>query len=166
MSRLLIVACCKRKKQANGELPAIDRYDGPAFRVIRKFLREKNGPSPLIVILSGMHGLIDAAKPIGDYDLRMTRSIADELRPAVLKRIRELIEGGRISTVGLCLGRDYTRAIEGLDGELPDAVVVEVIGGGLGHRLTRLRDWLQETATTKGNSGGGTAASVKPGLVV
>ena len=38
--RLLILGCADRKRDSSGLLPALDRYDGPAYRVIRNFLRE------------------------------------------------------------------------------------------------------------------------------
>jgi hypothetical protein len=37
---MLILACSRRKRPDEGLLPAIERYDGPAFRVLRHFLRE------------------------------------------------------------------------------------------------------------------------------
>jgi hypothetical protein len=37
---MLILACSRRKRPDEGLLPAIERYDGPAFRVLRRFLRE------------------------------------------------------------------------------------------------------------------------------
>jgi hypothetical protein len=142
MNRLLIVACSHRKKPAKEHLPAIERYDGPAFRVLRKFLRERRGPMPRILILSGKYGLIDARTRIRDYDLRMTTAMAEGLRPAVLRRLRKELRAGPISSVGLCLGRDYKWTVEGLQAQLPEGATVEDIGGGLGLRLTRLREWL------------------------
>jgi hypothetical protein len=38
--RMLILACSRRKRPDEGLLPAIERYDGPAFRMVRRFLRE------------------------------------------------------------------------------------------------------------------------------
>ena len=40
MNRLLILACSQCKSPAGGILPAIDRYDGPGFPALRKFLGE------------------------------------------------------------------------------------------------------------------------------
>lgn len=162
MSRLLIVACSRRKKTARGQLPAIERYDGPAFRVLRKFLREQQGPMPRILILSGKYGLIDAGKRIQDYDLRMTTATAEMLRPAVLRRLRKVLKAGPIQSVGLCVGQDYRQAVDGLEHQLPEGVTVEVIGGGLGQRLTRLHEWLyrgQQTNDADGDCGEKTRAN-------
>jgi hypothetical protein len=60
MRRLLILACSQRKNPARGKLPAIDRYDGPAFRVLRKYSRDSAANLPTVLILSAKHGLIAA----------------------------------------------------------------------------------------------------------
>jgi hypothetical protein len=36
--RMLILACSQRKLLDEGLLPAVERYDDPAFRVLRRFL--------------------------------------------------------------------------------------------------------------------------------
>src|SRR5947209_5490454 len=105
MTRLLIVACSRCKKPAVEQLPAIERYDGPAFRVLRKYLRERQVSAPKILILSAKYGLIDSAKLIRDYDYRLTPTTAQKLRPGVLKRLGEVLRAGTIRSVGLCLGR-------------------------------------------------------------
>ena len=37
--RLLILSCSQRKRPDRVLLPALERYDGPVFRMLRKFLR-------------------------------------------------------------------------------------------------------------------------------
>ena len=39
MTRLLVVACSKSKRPDARSMPAIDRYDGPAFRQLRRAAR-------------------------------------------------------------------------------------------------------------------------------
>jgi hypothetical protein len=72
MHRLLIIACSERKNSAVGLLPAIDRYDGPAFRVLRKYLREHAERAPSILILSAKYGLIPAGQEIPMYERRLS----------------------------------------------------------------------------------------------
>ena len=61
--RLLILACSQRKQASCEPLPAIDRYNGPLFLVLRRFMRECPRQARLldVYILSAAYGLI----PVG-----------------------------------------------------------------------------------------------------
>jgi len=68
--RLLILSCSRKKKTTYQSLPALERYDGPSFRVVRKFINEcpAEARSLDIRILSAKFGLIRADQPIAWYD--------------------------------------------------------------------------------------------------
>ena len=52
MKHLLVMGCSETKRTP-GLLPAIDRYDGSAYRVLRSYLREREWPTNLsIAVLS------------------------------------------------------------------------------------------------------------------
>lgn len=142
MHRLLVLACSQRKSAAGGRVPAIDRYDGPAFRVLRKFLRESRDDSLSVLILSAKHGLIDAAEPIQGYDLRMTPRRGSELRPQVYGALGRAIRKRQWRAIAVCAGKDYSAALGDMASVAPAGVPVEVLKGGLGRRLTHLREWL------------------------
>src|ERR671937_639945 len=81
--RLLIVACSRRKRADPGLLPAIERYDGPAYRVLRRYLRQHPSQPPDVLILSAELGLVLHTQPIPAYDRLMTPQRARELLPIV-----------------------------------------------------------------------------------
>jgi len=58
---LLIIPCSKRKTAPpRVKVSAINLYDGPFYRIIRKAFRESGKPDNLdIMILSAKYGLID-----------------------------------------------------------------------------------------------------------
>jgi hypothetical protein len=141
--RLLILACSQRKDPAAGVLPAIDRYDGPAFRVLRKFLREYPDDALSVLILSAKYGLIDSAAAIPDYDCRMSAALADRLRPAVLDTLRKTLRSKKLRSVGLCVGKEYRGALDGMESMFLENGELEILSGGQGLRLTRLRHWLR-----------------------
>jgi Family of unknown function (DUF6884) len=143
MRRLLILACSQRKNPDGCVLPALARYDGPTFRVLRKFLREAPEEAPVVLIISAKYGLINSTRMVHDYDLQLSASRADHLRPAVLKRLRRVLRSGRWESIGLCVGKRYAAALEGAESILPREAKVEVLNGGLGRRLTSLRRWLR-----------------------
>jgi hypothetical protein len=148
MSRLLIIACSARKRAGAELMPAIARYDGPAFRVLRKYLRERPTDDLAVLILSARFGLIPAARGIPDYDLRMTRAGAERLRARVLARLRAQLDNTAYPEIGLCLGRRYQAALTGYEGVVPGGTTVTAIAGGLGPRLTRLHEWLRAARPT------------------
>ena len=146
MARLLILSCSQRKRPGVGLLPAIDRYDGPAFRVLRKYLREDANRAPRVMVLSAKYGLIDASDTIRDYDLRMSAALARRLRRDVVASLPERIRASSSEVVGICLGRQYRLAVEGFEETLEKRVRVDWLEGGLGKRLTELHRWLRERA--------------------
>jgi len=80
--RLLILSCSQRKRADLVWLPALERYDGPVFRMLRKFLRACPSKEfhPEVFILSAQFGFISANQLIPDYDCQMTPQRASELQ--------------------------------------------------------------------------------------
>ncbi|MBN1812815.1 MAG: hypothetical protein JXA14_13350 [Anaerolineae bacterium] len=143
MSRCLILSCSQAKRGDDGPLPALERYNGPTFRVVRRFLADAD---PVlqdvdIYVLSAQYGLIAAAEHIANYDQRMTQARADELRPRVLAQMQELLNQGYIE-VFFSLGRSYLQALNGFEDWVPNGTRVIVSQATVGRRLTELKRWL------------------------
>jgi hypothetical protein len=142
MNRLLILACSQRKNPAKGKLPALNRYDGPVFRVLRKYLREGAGDVPYILILSAKYGLISADTAIKDYDCQLSWESAERLRPQVLKVASQVLSAREWREIGICAGKSYRIAVAGFEKLLPQNVRIDFIDGGQGPRLAALKRWL------------------------
>lgn len=93
-NRLLVMACLAAKKKAAGLLPAIVRYDGPAFHVLRKYLAHATD-APTVLILSAKYGMLGADHPIPDYDCRITAEAAEAIRPDVMRGFGEQLRHQR-----------------------------------------------------------------------
>jgi len=141
-SRLLILSCTERKVRRPRTLPAIDRYDGPSFRVVRRFAVEQPQKLPDVYVLSAKYGLIDTDTPVSWYDDRLTRSRCDNLRDEVARRIESLMAGNRYSNVFLFSGKDYLKLLLPSFEPYQKRRAVHVASGGLGEKLTRLKVWL------------------------
>ena len=140
---LLIVACSQRKRPDPGLLPAIERYDGVTFRVLRKAKREGYWPENLdVLILSAKYGLIDAAMPTVCYEQRMTPERAIALNAQVLEKLQSRVGQRDYVEVYVDLGRDYLPAIEGC-AELFSGLRVSYAEGRIGERLKGLKSWLK-----------------------
>lgn len=144
--KLLLIACSNRKIRTKGLLPAIQRYDGVTYRVIRKAMREGYFPPNVdIKILSAKFGLIDANKQISYYDRRMDRERAIGLRPQVLHDLQKIFRGNEHSEVFVNLGKTYILAINGLHDIVGHNVRVESACGGIGSRAKQMKQWLSST---------------------
>jgi len=145
MSRCLILGCTQAKKAVSCRLSAIERYDGPTFRVLRKFLSE--GPSELqdvdVYVLSARHGLITGDTATDDYDLKMTERRASDIRRQTLEDLEEVFAQG-YDEVFISLSRLYLQAIDGFDGLAPDGTGITVSQAAMGRRLTELKHWLYQ----------------------
>jgi hypothetical protein len=155
VDRLLILSCSQRKASATGRVPAIDRYDGPVFRVLRRYLREGSPGALTVLIISAKYGLIESNHMIPTYDCRMSAARAKELRPHVLAALRRHLASRYWHEVGVCAGKHYRSALEGFLPLLSEGSQVVFLGGGQGPRLTRLRAWLRRAAPVEGQEGGG-----------
>lgn len=73
--RLLLISCSATKREGGLTLPAIERYDGPQYKVLRKALAE--GIEPVTVrILSAVYGLIPPDYDLPVYDAKFTTKSA------------------------------------------------------------------------------------------
>lgn len=130
-------------------MPAIERYDGPAFRVLRRYLQTRAAANEFksagldVYVLSAEFGLIPADQPIPDYDRRMTPERAKELQPSVLDRVKRLLNrDGPYREVFVHLGREYQLALQGWEKLIPHGVIVRTAEGSVGARQGHLFDWL------------------------
>jgi hypothetical protein len=143
VQRLLILSCSQRKRLDPGLLPAFERYDGPTFRVLRRYLRQVLTNAPSACILSAEFGLISAFHPIPHYDRRMTRERALELRPAVQGALTEMLGTGEYREVLLCAGKMYRLAIDGCESLLTSGITLWLAEGGPGNTSAALHQWLR-----------------------
>ena len=142
--RLLLMGCSQAKVGTCGRLPAFQRYDGPAYRVFRKFLRDDPDAEPPLnlYILSAKYGLISGDILIPDYDLRMTKERAEQLKPAVKKSLALILSLYHYDEIFVGMGKLYRDVLVDL---LPSDVRVVAPEGGIGEKSSALYHWLRGT---------------------
>ena len=140
--RLLLLGCSQSKVRTCGRLPAFQRYDGPAYRVFRKFLREHpDADLPVdLYILSAQYGLISGDILIPDYDLRMTAERAAKLKPAVKRSLDLILSLHSYDEIFVAMGKVYREALMDL---LPSGPRVVVADGKIGEKSAALYRWLR-----------------------
>lgn len=139
--RLLVLSCTRRKRPNVGSLPALERYDGPTFRVLRRYLATAPVGPPVSYVMSAEHGLIDAEHPVACYERAMTSERADQLRESVLRGLTEAIDRIRPTSVMILMGQRYARALTGVD-RSPVLMTAQLVGGSIGRQVAVLHDWL------------------------
>jgi hypothetical protein len=140
--RLLLISCSNRKRAGSRLMPAIDRYDGPAFYVLRRYLRETDDRQLRVYILSAEFGIINARKRIPDYDRFMTHYRARELRQQTTRSLRLILQKTQCTEVFVCAGTVYEDAID--IPHLKQTVSVQVAARGQGRKLSSLHSWLRQ----------------------
>jgi len=140
---LVILGCSQRKIQTDGALPAINRYDGPVFRVIRRYLREDPGKRPEIYVLSGKFGLIEASTRIPHYDEKLDPAGCDRLRPQINRTLRDLVCRRQFDEILIVASKLYVKLL--LQSLLSIGATVRVFAAppGNGPPLTCLHGWLR-----------------------
>jgi hypothetical protein len=139
---LLIMSCSQCKRKEPRLLPAIERYDGPTFRVLRRFLQAQPSKPLDIFIVSAKFGLISADQPIPNYDQPMTLFRAEELRPQIIAAFKHILSGQSYQELCLCVGKDYLQALDKYDTVVTSEMGITIVAGSPGKRLAELHRWL------------------------
>jgi len=143
MDNLLILSCSDRKLKDPTLVPALKRYDGVNYRVIKKLKRDGKFPKKLdIKIISAEYGVLEPDDLIGYYDKIMTEERALELRPDVLNSLEEFLKDKNYEEIFVNLGKTYLLALNGFEKFLPDKTKVIYAEGGIGQKMKKMKEWL------------------------
>ncbi|MBV9387620.1 MAG: hypothetical protein JOZ78_14465 [Chroococcidiopsidaceae cyanobacterium CP_BM_ER_R8_30] len=85
----------------------IERYDGPVFQLVRRFLKSDKPEKPDIHILSVGFGIISTTKPILNYDCKMTKECAQDLQPTCDDTLRKIVAAEAYRDICVCEGQIY-----------------------------------------------------------
>ena len=150
---MLILSCSQRKRSTQGLLPALQRYDGPAYRVMNKFMRVH--PSEMVsldvYILSAKFGLVSACKPIPNYDRQMTPQRVKELQSHTLPEFKQILCDRQYDELFISMGKAYRQVLVGYESLIPVGLKLIVSEGVMGRKLAELRDWLHEGVSESSN---------------
>ncbi|MGC8551529.1 MAG: DUF6884 domain-containing protein [Phycisphaerae bacterium] len=138
-----MISCSAAKHRSPaGNIPAIERYDGVLYKVIKKAMRERLA-SPLlrVAIISAKYGLIESSTPIACYDQRMDINRAKHIAGQVRTCLKQLLAQYESPQVYISLGRDYARLVAGL----PELKLAIWANGPIGVRAAALKKWLIHT---------------------
>lgn len=141
--RLLILSCSQRKNTSQEQLPAIERYNGPLFFVLRRYLRECPCETKHldVYILSAAYGLIPGDFPTPLYDQKMNMTRVVELQPQIKTTFSDILRNDYTS-ICFVLGKTYLKAFESLQDMIPIITEPIVAHGSIGKKQVQLKRWL------------------------
>ena len=141
MRYLLLISCSERKRFDANSFAAIDVYDGPVYRTLRKLRREGVAPKKTdVFIISAKYELIPCQKPIDTYDQKMIPERAAELAPEVQDRLKQHIRIRDYDQVFINLGKVYMRTLDGFHWGLVSTLEAT---GGIGQRVSQTKTFLE-----------------------
>ncbi len=142
--RLLLLSCSRHKRRMRKELPAIERYDGPAFRVLRRYLERQQSGCPDVLILSAKWGLVSGDTLLPYYNRRLTARRLRDLREQVRVSLREILTS-RPCEVFILMSERYYQLIDIRELSQIAGAQIHAVRGGRGRKLSALYDWLYGT---------------------
>jgi hypothetical protein len=145
--RVLILSCSRTKRTGEELLPAIERYDGPTFRVLRRFLSQSQGDSIKVYVLSGKFGLIPGSQLIPDYDCKLTKTISAQIKPSIISTLETIRNEINPKYLLICVTQLYLDALESYQNVLSENTQIKVAAGTLGRKLSILSQWLYRSST-------------------
>jgi len=146
--KLMIISASSRLiKEPTKPLPAIERYDGVYFRVLRKSLREGKLRNIDILVLSEKFGLVWASNKIPFHEphpgawgsLSLSKKDMNKLRKENLQKVKKIIT--RYSEIYVNVGRKYFKLIEGFE-KFTTCQITYAIGKGLGPKASHMKEWV------------------------
>ena len=132
-----MISCSATKRNLIDE-SALEVYDGPSYRILRKHPKDDLD----ILILSAKYGLILASQKISTYNQRMTDHIAHEIRKQTTDRLIKVLSKRVYKEIYVDLGKSYRNAIDFGDPWLKD-LNIQFSVGTIGVRLHSLKTWLE-----------------------
>lgn len=138
--KLLIISCSAAKcTSPPAKMPAIERYDGVFFKVLRKALRDTDQRTPMVLlIISAKYGLITPDTLIANYDTKINPRQAAKLGHQIRQGVKLAIRRNKPRNILVNLGKSYEAIIRELP-ELQNAVWAK---GPIGKRAATLKSWL------------------------
>jgi len=135
---LAILPCSKEKKRLNN-VQAIDLYNGPFYKMMRKYYLENVD----ILIISAKYGLINSGYLISHYDQKITKQRAKEIAQETKSRLNDVLKNNKYDEILINLGKTYMLALDESESVLEGQNVCW-INGKIGERLHQLKIWLDK----------------------
>lgn len=147
--RLLLLNESYRRTQSYTPIPALDRYTGVFFEVLKKAVREhpKETRDLDVLILTKEGELFRSEEnapyypPLGQGYRHSLLKVDPSKRAMIMSKLLKVIEGKRYSEIFVNIGKNYRPLIEGFDAKA-NVKIEYAKGPGLGPKAGDMKRWL------------------------
>ena len=144
--RLIILSASESRSTNPQPLPAIERYQGVFFRVVRKYVREGKLKNAGIIVVSERYGVLQADEEVPYHTpfqgkLSLSKEMLEEINQKNLAKLKSIFNKTRYSEIIVVCGQEFRELIKGFE-ELTDARIVLCKGRGLGPKAQNLKQWI------------------------
>ncbi|MCS7002698.1 MAG: hypothetical protein NZ518_07615, partial [Dehalococcoidia bacterium] len=146
--RLLVVRCSAAKCPTPEPIPALDRYDGPIFRVVRRAVRAGRLSPSAVWIVSARFGVVAGDTPIPWYDEPVSSAGLARALQRLPDQLDRLAAAPSITDALFVVSRAYRPLFEAIRRALP-AAAITWLAGSRGAQLTKLHTWLHDEVFNK-----------------
>ena len=146
--KLIIVSASSRLKKEPAEpAPAIERYDGVYFRILRKYLREGKLSDADILVISEKCSLMPADNKIPYHEphpgpwgsLSVKKETISKLKEKNLEKLKKIVD--QYCEIYVNVGRGYKKLIEGFENFIT-CKITYAAGRGLGPKALHMKEWI------------------------
>jgi len=147
MARKLLIMPPSYRRRIEPDLPAIERYDGVLYRVLRRNL--KSDKVDILVLTEDLklvwgNEKLPYRKPEGDRWSRYgPQDIPDNVVKKNIEFLKKVLEKGDYDEVFVALGEKFRKAIGDLE-KITNVRVTYIKGRGLGPYAQCLKEWLKK----------------------
>lgn len=147
MTKLMLISCSSSKNSNDGEMRAIERYEGTIYKIIKKARNEGYWSQSIhIFIVSAKYGLISEQSLIEPYDQKMTKERAIELESKVSLALDLVLKETDYEEIFVNMGKTYmlsTQSSYEMERARQAGILKEAYGG-IGMRLGQTKAWIVE----------------------
>lgn len=142
---VILTSSVRLNEEVKDPIPAIERYNGVYFRVLRKHLREGKLRDTDILILSERYGLIWSDDKIPLYEihgkmgfLSLDEKDIEKMRQENLKILKNILD--RYSEIYVNVGKEYMKLIKGFERLASGRITYAK--GSLGAKAAHMKEWI------------------------
>jgi hypothetical protein len=150
----MVISGSRRLANPTCPIPAIDRFDGPLAKLLRKHYKQLRNVD--VFFVSPTYGIVNAKEEIGfreplegfwdNFD--MCADDVKQLRERNIQILRRLLSKKHYSEVYLNVGQKLLRLMPNIEELVPESTkIVYAKGAGFGPKMTHMKEWMESQFT-------------------